>query len=61
MSELIAELLLRLAKVLAAGLVGVLIYAIATQIDPAASGGLLAVSSLAAGAGVLLLLESSPL
>ena len=61
MSELIFELLLRLLKVAAAALLGLLLYLIATAIDPAAAGATLAVASYAAGAGTILLLESSPL
>ena len=61
MSELIFELLLRLLKVAAAALLGLLFYMTATAIAPAAAGATLAVASFAAGAGAVLLLESSPL
>ena len=61
MSELIFELLLRLLKVAAAALLGLLFYMAASAIDPAAAGATLAVASFAAGAGTILLLESSPL
>lgn len=61
MSHLVVELLLRLLKVALAGLVAVLIYTVATSVDPAAAGATLAVASLAAAAGALLLVESSPL
>jgi hypothetical protein len=61
MSDLITELLLRLLKVALAGLVALLIYTVAASVDPSASGATLAVASLAAAAGVLLLVESSPL
>ena len=61
MSELIFELLLRLLKVAAAALLGLLFYMTATAIDPAAAGATLAVASFAAGAGAVLLLESSTL
>lgn len=61
MSELIFELLLRLLKVAAAALLGLLLYLTATALDPAAAGATLAVASYAAGAGTILLLESSPL
>lgn len=61
MSELIFELLLRLLKVAAAALLGLLFYMAATAIDPAAAGATLAIASFAAGAGTILLLESSPL
>ena len=61
MSHLIVELLLRLLKVGIAGLVALLIYTVATSVDPSAAGATLAVASLAAAAAVLLLVESSPL
>ena len=61
MSDLVTELLLRLLKVGIAGLVALLIYTVATSVDPSAAGATLAVASLAAAAGVLLLVESSPL
>ena len=61
MSDLVTELLLRLLKVGIAGLVALLIYLVATSVEPAAAGATLAVASLAAAAGVLLLVESSPL
>ena len=37
------------------------IYTVATSVEPSAAGATLAVASLAAAAGVLLLVESSPL
>jgi hypothetical protein len=61
MSDLITELLLRLLKVGIAGLVALLIYTVATSVEPSAAGATLAVASLAAAVGVLLLVESSPL
>lgn len=61
MSHLIVELLLRLLKVVLAGLLASLIYTVATSVEPSAAGVTLAVASFAAGAGVLLLVESSPL
>ncbi len=61
MSHLIVELLLRLLKVALAGLVALLIYTVATSVEPAAAGATLAGSSLAAAAGVILHGESSPL
>lgn len=61
MSELIAELLLRTAKLVAAGVVALPIYLTAAAVDPTAAGGILAVASYAAGAGVILLFASSPL
>ena len=38
MGELVAEILLRLTKVLAAALVGGLIYLVAASVDPGAAG-----------------------
>ena len=61
MGELIAEILLRLLKVLAAALIGGIVYLVASAIDPAAAGATLGIASFVAGAGVVLLLESSPL
>jgi len=61
MRELIVEFLLRLLKVAVAALIAVPIYAVATAVDPSSAGATLAVASFAAGAGALLLLESSPL
>lgn len=61
MSHLIVELLLRLLKVVLAGLLAFLIYTVATSVEPSAAGVTLAVASFAAGAGALLLVESSPL
>jgi len=61
MSELVFEILLRLLKVAAAAALGLLFYMTATAFDPAAAGATLAVASFAAGAGIILLLESSPL
>jgi hypothetical protein len=61
MGELVAEILLRLLKVLAAVLLGGLVYLVASSVDPAAAGATLGVASFVAGAGVVLLLESSPL
>ena len=61
MSHLIVELLLRLLKVVLASFVAFLIYMVATAVEPAAAGVTLAVTSFAAAAGALLLVESSPL
>ena len=61
MSHLIVELLLRLLKVVLAGFVALLIYTVATAVEPTAAGITLAVTSFAAAAGALLLVESSPL
>ena len=59
--ELVAEIALRLLKVVAALLIGGLIYLIAASVDPAAAGANLGVASFVAGAGVILLVASSPL
>ena len=61
MGELVAEILLRLLKVLAAVLIGGLIFLVASSVDPGAAGATLGIASFVAGAGVILLLESSPL
>ena len=61
MGELVAEIALRLLKVVAALLIGGLIYLIAASVDPAAAGATLGVASFVAGAGVILLVASSPL
>ncbi len=61
MKELVAEILLRASKVVAAIVVGVLVYAIATNVLGAAGSGELAVLAFIAGAAVILLLESSPI
>jgi hypothetical protein len=59
--ELIAELLLRLAKVLAALLLAIPIYLVAIALDPAAAGMPLGLVAYGAAAASLLLLASSPL
>jgi hypothetical protein len=61
MSHLVIEILLRLTKVVLAGIVALLIYGVATWVDPSAAGATLGVAALAAAAGIVLLLESSPL
>ena len=61
MSQLINEILLRLAKLFAAGLIGAVIYVIAVgPLHVAASFELVALSWVSA-AVALLLVESSPL
>ena len=61
MSNLVGEILLRLAKVLAASAVGVLVYAL--LVGPLGNAGSveLAVLSWLSGAAFILLVESSPI
>ena len=61
MSNLVGEILLRLAKVLAASVVGVLVYAL--LVGPLGNAGSveLAVLSWLSGAAFILLVESSPI
>jgi hypothetical protein len=61
MSNLVGEVLLRLAKVLAASVVGVLVYAL--LVGPLGNTGSveLAILCWLAGAGFILLVESSPI
>jgi hypothetical protein len=61
MSNLVGEFLLRLAKVLAASVVGVLVYAL--LVGPLGNAGSveLAVLSWLSGAAFILLVESSPI
>ena len=61
MSELVSEVLLRLAKVGAAVLVGLVVYLIATGLLGASPSAELAVLAFIAGAAVVLLVESSPI
>jgi len=60
-SYLVAEILLRLAKAIAALVVGVVIYAIATGPLGAAGSPELALLAWLAGAAFILLVESSPI
>ena len=61
MSNLVAEILLRLAKAGAAALVGLVVYLLATGLfgEPASFG--LALLSWLSGAAFILLVESSPI
>jgi hypothetical protein len=61
MSNLVGEILLRLAKVLAASAVGVLVYAL--LVGPLGNSGTveLALLSWLCGAAFILLVESSPI
>jgi len=61
MSNLVGEILLRLAKVLAASVVGVLVYAL--LVGPLGNAGSveLAILSWLSGAAFILLVESSPI
>jgi hypothetical protein len=61
MKELLAEIGLRAAKVVAAALVGLLIYALATNLLGASGSAELALLAFVAGAVVVLLFESSPI
>ena len=61
MSNLVGEFLLRLAKVLAASVVGVLVYALLVGPLGNAGSGELAVLSWLSGAAFILLVESSPI
>ena len=61
MSNLVAEILLRLGKALAATVVGVVVYVLATGILGADATIELALLSWLAGAGFVLLVETSPL
>jgi hypothetical protein len=61
MSNLVGEVLLRLAKVLAASIVGVLVYALLVGPLGNPPSTELALLSWLAGAGFILLVESSPI
>ncbi len=61
MSNLVAEILLRLAKVLAATAVGAVVYVVATGAFGATPSVELALLSWLVGAGVILLVETSPI
>jgi hypothetical protein len=61
MSHLLAEIGLRLAKALAALVLGIVIYAVATTILAAAPTVELALLSWLAAAAFILLVESSPI
>jgi len=61
MRELLAEILLRAAKVLAAGVVGLLIYAVLVGLVGVPGSAGLALEAFIAGGIVVLLMESSPI
>jgi hypothetical protein len=61
MSELVSEVLLRLAKVAAAAIVGAVVYAAATGLFGASGSVELALLAFLAGTAVVLLMESSPI
>jgi len=60
-SNLVAEVLLRLAKVVAATVVGLLVYGLLVVVGGAAPTTELAVLAWLAGAACVLLVESSPI
>jgi len=60
MSNLVAEILLRLAKAASAGLLGLLVFLVALALGEPASVSLALLSWLA-GAAFVLLVETSPL
>jgi hypothetical protein len=61
MKELLAEILLRASKVLAAALVGLLIYIVLVGPAGAPPSATLALEAFVAGGIVVLLMESSPI
>jgi hypothetical protein len=61
MSNLVWEILLRLAKAAAAALLGVLVYAVAVGLLGAAGSVELALLSWLAGAAFILLVETGPI
>jgi hypothetical protein len=61
MSELVSEALLRLAKVLAAVVIGLVVYVVATGPLGAPGSPALALVAFVAGGVTVLLLESSPI
>lgn len=61
MRELVAEVLLRLAKVAAAAVIALVLWLIATGPFGAEATPVLALLCFVAGAAVVLLMESSPL
>ena len=61
MSNLVGEILLRLAKVAAASVVGLVIYAALVGPLGVPAGAELAILSWLAGAAFILLVESSPI
>jgi len=61
MSNLVAEILLRLAKALGATLLGVVVFVVATGVAGAAPTVEVALLSWLVGAGFVLLVETSPI
>jgi hypothetical protein len=61
MRELAAEMALRLAKAVAAGVVGIVVYAVLTGPLGAAPSAELALLAWLSGAAFILLVESSPI
>jgi hypothetical protein len=61
MSNLVGEILLRLAKVAAASVVGVVVYAVLVGPLGSPPSTELAILARLAGAGFILLVESSPI
>jgi len=61
MSELVSEILLRFAKVLAAGVVAIVLWLVATGPLAAEASPALGLVCFLAGGIVVLLMESSPL
>jgi hypothetical protein len=61
MRELIAEILLRLSKALAAGIVGLVIWLVAVNLLGATGSVELALLAWLAGAAFILLVEESPI
>jgi hypothetical protein len=60
-SELVAEILLRLSKIIAASVVGLVVYVVLVGPLGVPASGELAVLSWLAGAASILLVESSPI
>ena len=61
MGELVAEILLRLSKALAAGVVGLIVWLVAVNLLGATGSVELALLAWVAGAAFILLVEDSPI
>jgi hypothetical protein len=61
MSNLVAEVLLRIAKAVAAAIVGLIVWALLVGVGGAAPSAELALLAWLSGAAFVLLVESSPL
>lgn len=61
MKELLAEIALRASKVVAAALLGLVVYALMTGVLGATGSPQLALEAFIAGAVIILLFESSPI